>query len=545
MDGYRMLRAPALAATLLIVTACAGAPSRTAATQPAPDWHAMEVADLQAAMAQGALDAETLVRHLLARIAALDDAGPRLDAVVETNPDALAIARARDAERKTGTVRGPLHGIPVLLKDNIDSDDAMATTAGSLALAGHHPGRDATLVARLRDAGAVILGKTNLSEWANFRSRHSTSGWSARGGQTRNPYVLDRNPCGSSSGSAVAVAAGFAPLAVGTETDGSIVCPAAVNGVVGLKPTLGAVSRHGVIPIAHSQDTAGPIARSVQDAALLLQAMSGQDPADAATGGQPEDFAAALAPMAPRSLAGLRLGVLRRHFGQHPGVDAALEPVLARLSTAGATLVDVELPTHGQFGDDELQVLLFEFHHDLDAYLADTKAPVGSLEALIAWNRAHAGTELRWFGQDIFEQAVETGPLTDPAYLAARKRARRLAGPEGIAALLRAHDLDALLAPTTGPAWPTDLVNGDHYGFGSSSAAAVAGYPNVTIPAGQVHGLPVGLSLMGAPWSDAQLLALAASVMSMGPGFQPPTFVPTVGRHYCADAHCGEPASAQ
>lgn len=513
-------RCLALAACFLLA-ACTSAPVREA-PPAAATWHAMDVPALQQAMQQGTLDVETLVGHLLARIAALDDAGPRLRSVIETNPDALAIARARDAERASGVVRGPLHGIPVLLKDNIDTDDAMATSAGSLALANHQPGRDATLVARLREAGAVILGKTNMSEWANFRSSHSTSGWSARGGLTRNPHALERNPCGSSSGSAVAVAAGFAPLAVGTETDGSIVCPAAITGVVGMKPTRGAISRHGIIPLAESQDTAGPIARSVHDAALLLQAMAGEDAKDPATIEQPAAFAQGLLPDQPLPLAGLRLGVLRQHFDQHPGVDASLQPLLDALATAGATLLDVELPTHGEFAEDEWTVLLHEFHHGLDAYLVDTGAPVGSLSDLIAWNREHADSELHWFGQDILEQSQATGPLTDPDYVAAAARARRLAGPEGIDALMRGHHLDALLAPTTGPAWTTDLVNGDHFAFGSSSAAAVAGYPNISIPAGQVHGLPVGLSLVAGAWQDARLLRIAAAVMAVGPGFKPP-----------------------
>ena len=539
METRRILR-PLAGVALLALGACAGVPDRSGTTHEraqhaaapavqAPSWHAMEVAELSQAMDQGVLDAETLVRHLLARIAALDDAGPRLNAVLELNPDALAIARARDAERAAGMVRGPLHGIPVLLKDNIDTDDAMATSAGSLALAGHHPGRDAALVARLREAGAVILGKTNLSEWANFRSTRSSSGWSGRGGQTRNPYALDRNPCGSSSGSAVAVAAGFAPLAVGTETDGSIVCPSAVNGVVGMKPTLGAVSRHGIVPIAHSQDTAGPIARSVADASLLLAAIAGSDPADPATASAPHDLAAGLATPADRPLAGVRIGVLREHFGQHEGVDAVMEQALERLVAGGAELVDpVALPTHGDFGDDEWNVLLFEFRHDLDAYLRETAAPVGSLDALIAWNREHAGEELRWFGQEIFELAAAKPGLDDPGYLAARERAQRLAGPEGIGAVLAEHRLDALVAPTTGPAWTTDLVNGDHYGFGSSSAAAVAGYPNITVPAGQLHGLPVGMSFIAGPWSDAELLAIARAFEDTGEGFRPPSFRATV-----------------
>lgn len=515
-----------LAVLALALSGCAATPAtQTTAPQEATAWERHDVEALQEAMASGKVDARGLVAHFLARIAALDDAGPRLNAVVELNPDAMAIAAERDRERAAGTVRGPLHGIPVLLKDNIDTDDRMATSAGSLALATHHPGRDATLVRNLREAGAVVMGKTNLSEWANFRSTRSTSGWSGRGGQTRNPHVLDRNPCGSSSGSAVAIAAGLAPLAVGTETDGSIVCPASANGVVGIKPTLGLVSRHGIIPIAVSQDTAGPLARSVADAAELLRAMSGTDASDPATQSIP---AAALDPQ-PASLRGKRIGVLRRHFGFHPDVDAIMESALAAMVAGGAVLVDpVELPTHGEFGDAEWEVLLHEFRSGLDAYLAATAAPVGSLEALIEWNRAHASRELAWFGQEVFEMAVAKPSLDAPEYLEAKALASRLAGAEGIDAVLSAHRLDALVAPTGGPAWVTDPVNGDHFGGGSSSAAAVAGYPNITVPAGQVHGLPVGISFIGRRFADARLVAIARAFERLVPAFREPRFLPTL-----------------
>lgn len=515
-----------LAALALALSACAGTPAQRAeAPATAVAWERHDVVALQVAMATGAIDARGLVAHFLERIATIDDAGPRLNAVIEINPDAMAIAAERDHERAAGTVRGPLHGIPVLLKDNIDTDDRMATSAGSLALANHRPGRDATLVRNLREAGAVILGKTNLSEWANFRSTRSTSGWSGRGGQTRNPHVLDRNPCGSSSGSAVAVAAGLVPLAVGTETDGSIVCPASANGVVGIKPTLGLVSRHGIIPIATSQDTAGPLARSVGDAAALLRAMGGVDAADPATRATP----ATALDAQPASLAGKRIGVLRQHFGFHPDVDATMESALSAMKAAGAVLVDpVELPTHGEFGDAEWQVLLHEFHSGIDAYLVATSAPVGSLDALIEWNRTNASTELRWFGQEVFEMAAATESLDTPEYLEAKTLAARLAGAEGIDAVLTLHSLDALVAPTGGPAWVTDPVNGDHFGGGSSSAAAVAGYPNVTVPAGQVHGLPVGISFIGSRYGDARLIAIAQAFERIVPAFREPRFLSTL-----------------
>ncbi len=433
---------------------------------------------------------------------------------------------------------------PVLVKDNIDVA-GLPTTAGSLALANHIPKDDAFLVARLRAAGALILGKTNLSEWANFRSTNSISGWSSAGGQTRNPYVLDRNACGSSSGTGAAIAASLATVGVGTETDGSILCPAAVNGLVGLKPTVGTVSRDGIVPISISQDTAGPMARTVADAALLMDALAAVDPADPAGSAAegkiaPTHFAAArtatagdagdagdAAPAA--SLAGRRLGVLRQAMGQHPGLDAATERSLAALRAAGAELVDVEMPTWGQWGESELTVLLYEFKHGLNGYLADSAAPVRDLEALIAWNTANADRAMPWFGQERFEQAQAMGPLSEPAYLDAKATAARLAGEEGLLALLREQRLDALVAPTTGPAWPIDPVLGDHFVSAGYGAAAVAGTPSLTVPMGSIHGLPVGLSLLGAPYAEADLLALGAAVeAAMAEGRVPPAFRPTL-----------------
>jgi amidase len=487
------------------------------------------IATLQARMAEGRLDSRTLVRAYLARIAALDDAGPRLNAVIELNPDALAEAGARDAERKAGRTRGPLHGIPVLLKDNIDATP-MATSAGSLALAGHRPARDAFLVARLRDAGAVILGKTNLSEWANFRSTRSTSGWSARGGQTRNPYALDRNPCGSSSGTGVAVSANLAVVGVGTETDGSILCPSAVNGVVGIKPTVGLISRGGIVPISHSQDTAGPMARSVADAAALLTAMAATDPADDATGSEARRQQDYLSALDPNALKGARIGVLRKSTGYHPALDARFERALATLRAAGAELIDAEIATAGQWQQAEYAVLLHEFKDGLNRYLATSGAPVSSLDELIAYNIAHADTEMPWFGQEILEMARGVGAIDAPAYLEARATARRLAGKEGIDATLSAHRLDALVAPTTSPAWTTDPVNGDHFSGAGYGAAAVAGTPSLTVPMGEVHGLPVGLTFLGPAWSEAKLIGFAHAFEQLTRARTPPRFLPTVGQ---------------
>jgi amidase len=418
----------------------------------------------------------------------------------------------------------------VLLKDNIDTADRMRTTAGSLALADHVAARDAFVAGRLRAAGAVLLGKTNLSEWANFRSTHSTSGWSGRGGQTRNPWVLDRNPCGSSSGSGAAVAANLCALAVGTETDGSIVCPAAANGVVGIKPTLGLVSRAGIIPIAHSQDTAGPMARTVRDAALLLGALAGVDARDAATAAArtklQTDYTRFLD---PDGLRGARIGVARNHFGFLPAVDRLMEDALDAMRRGGATIVDpANVATAGKFDDSELEVLLHEFKADLNAYLAalPPSAPARTLAALIAYNEAHAGEEMPFFGQELFVRAQGKGPLTSASYRAALARNRRLARTEGIDATMDRHRLDALVAPTGGPAWPTDPLNGDHFTGGSSTPAAVAGYPNVQVPAGYIRGLPVGISFYGRAWSEPVLLRLAyayeqATRHRRAPGFLP------------------------
>ncbi len=485
---------------LPVLLLCASAAQAQVAEQSA--------AQLQARMQAGEISAAALVDEYVARIVELDHDGPKLHAVLELNPDARAIAAVLDVERAQGQLRGPLHGLTVLLKDNIDTADAMHTSAGSLALMDTRPAADAELVRRLRAAGAVILGKTNLSEWANFRSTRSTSGWSARGGQTRNAYEAERNPCGSSSGSAVAAAASLATLTVGTETDASIVCPASINGVVGLKPTVGLVSRSGIIPISISQDTAGPITRTVADAALLLAAMAGPDAADAATAEAPPvpDYQAALD---ANGLSGARIGVARNLAGFHDEVDALFGQAISALRAAGAQIVDpanVRLPAEAE--DDERSVMLHEFKDGIERYLAARGGAQRTLADLIRFNLDHAGDELGWFGQELFMQAQARGPLTGAGYRRAARHARR-AGREAIDRPLHKHRLDAIIAPTVGAAWNTDLVNGNHFvGGGAATAAAMAGYPHLTVPMGYLHGLPVGLSFIGTAWSEATLLKL-------------------------------------
>jgi amidase len=509
--------------------AAGAAPPITSLRVPAPELEEATIASLQAAMARGEATSRTIAEAYLARIAALDANGPALNSVIELNPEALQLADVLDRERKEGRLRGVLHGIPVLLKDNIDTGDRMQTTAGSLALVGAPAPRDAFVVERLRRAGALILGKTNLSEWANFRSTHSTSGWSGRGGQTRCPYVLDRNPCGSSSGSGAGIAASLAAVALGTETDGSVVCPASANGLVGLKPTLGLVSRAGIVPLAHSQDTAGPMARTVRDAAILLTAMTGIDSRDPATSAAAayaaRDYTTSLDPAALR---GKRLGVVRSFFGFDPGVDRLMEASLAALREAGAVLVDpVVLPHAGEYDESEGVVLRYEFKADIAAYLATRTGPdvPGTLEALIAWNGAHAIEEMPWFAQELFDQSQAKGPLTDKAYRDALKRNHRLSRGEGIDAALGAHRLDALVAPTGGAAWMTDLVVGDHFTGGYSTASAVAGYPHITVPAGLVHGLPVGISFFAGAWAEPALLAMAYAFEQATLARRPPRYL--------------------
>ena len=491
------------------------------------------IASLQEGMRSGRHTARGIAESYLARMDAIDRSGPAINSVIERNPDAVRIAEERDAERKAGRVRGPLHGIPVLIKDNIDTADRMRTSAGSLALAESIAPRDAFIAARLRDAGAVILGKTNLSEWANFRSSHSTSGWSGRGGQTKNPYVLDRNPCGSSSGTGASISANLAAAGVGTETDGSIVCPSSANGLVGIKPTLGLVSRSGIIPIAHSQDTAGPMARTVADAAALLAVLAGvdaRDPATAASRGKaPADGYASV--LKPEALRGARIGVSRNFFGFSDAVDRVMNEAIAAMKSAGATIVDpANIATANRFGDAENDVLNFEFKADLNAYLAalGPAAPHRTLADLIAFNERNKDREMPFFGQEQFIAAQKKGPLTSPAYKAARAKCLRFSRTEGIDATLAKHRLTAIVAPTGGPAWPTDLINGDHFTGGSSSPAAVSGYASVTVPAGFIHGLPVGISFIGGQWSDATLIGLAYAFEQTTKVRKPPRFEPTL-----------------
>jgi amidase len=514
----------------------AAAPTRrTAAASGAFSFDLEEItlAELQAGMAAGRYTSRGVIEQYLARIAAMDRTGPSLHSILETNPDALGLADQLDRERAAKGPRGPLHGIPVLLKDNIDTADRMTTTAGSLALEGSIAPRDSHVAERLRAAGAVLLAKANLSEWANIRSTRSSSGWSARGGQCRNPYVLDRNPCGSSSGSAAAVSANLGALAVGTETDGSIVCPASANGVVGIKPTVGLVSRAGIIPISHTQDTAGPLCRTVADAASLLTVLAGADPRDAATaaaeGHRAPDYTAFLK---RDGLRGARIGVARaKFFGYSDATDRLAEAALEVLAREGAVLVDpADIPHAGEYDAPELEVLLYELKADLNAYLAalGPRAPIRTLADAIAFNERERDREMPYFAQELFVQAEAKGPLTSPAYRKALAACARLARTEGLDAVIARHRLDAIAAPTGNPAWPTDLVNGDHFTGSSSTPAAVARYPSVSVPMGLVRGLPVNLSFFGPAWSEPTLIRLAYAFEQITMHRKAPQFLPTL-----------------
>jgi len=496
---------------------------------PAFDLEELTITDLQQGLQSGKYSSRELVEKYSDRINDVDKKGPSLYSVIEMNPDAERIAVALDRERKERGPRGPLHGIPVLIKDNIDTQDRMMTTAGSLALVGAKPQHDAFVAQRLREAGAVILGKTNLSEWANFRSNKSSSGWSGRGGQTKNPYVLERNPCGSSSGSGAAVAANLCAAAVGTETDGSVVCPSSANSLVGIKPTVGLVSRAGIIPIAHSQDTAGPMARTVRDAAILLGAMAGVDARDEATNaGRGKVVADYTQFLDKDGLRGMRLGIARKHFGFNERVDKLMDELLAEMKKLGAVLVDpADVPTTGKFDDSEFEVLLYEFKADLNAYLAGLgpQAPVRSLKDVIAFNEKNRDREMPYFGQDIMIKAEAKGPLTSKRYLAALQKNHLLTRAQGIDAVMKKNRLDALVAPTGGPAWPTDWINGDHFTGGYSSASAVAGYPHITVPAGYVFGLPVGISFFGGAFSEPKLIKIAYAFEQATKMRRPPQFL--------------------
>jgi amidase len=497
-----------LAGLALVVTLAA-----TSQTRAEPSYRSIE--QLQQAMAKGQLTSEALVHYYLDRIESLDRQGPNLHALIALNPDAVDQARALDQERREHGPRGPLHGIPLVVKDNIETQDRMPTTAGSYALANNFAQHDAPVVAALRAAGAVILGKTNLSEWADFRSSRATSAWSAVGGLTRNPYVLDRTPCGSSSGSAVGVAVDLAAASIGTETDGSITCPASMNGIVGLKPTLGLISQQGIVPIAHSQDTAGPMGRSVADVAILLNAMAGKS-----------DYVKALD---PNALQGKRIGVLRFEPGRYPQLDIIYASALERLKAAGATLVDVSTPDLAPIETAEMKVLLTEFKADLNRYLAGTNpgVKVRSLSQLIAYDRSSL-YELELFGQDILLQAEGTTGLDDSSYRAALEESKRLAAAQGIDRLLRGDRLDLLVAPTTTAAWRVDILFGDRNTSASTTLAAVAGYPHLSVPMGQIEGLPVGLSFIGAAWSEPLLLACGYAFSMHSPPLEAPKFAPSL-----------------
>jgi amidase len=528
-----------VAAPLYPAFAAARADSPAAAGNALPDAPEVKpfeldeitISELQEGMKSGRFTARSLVGKYSARIAEIDKGGPAVNSVIEMNPDAPAIADALDQERKTKGPRGPLHGIPVLIKDNIATADKMMTTAGSLALVGAQAPKDSFLAQKLRAAGAVILGKTNLSEWANIRSNHSTSGWSGRGGLTKNPYALDRNPCGSSSGTGAGISANLAAAGIGTETDGSIVCPSSSNGLAGIKPTVGLISRSGIIPISHSQDGAGPMCRTVKDAAILLGALTGVDSDDAATvastGKSQTDYAQYCD---PNGLKGARIGVARKYFGFSEAVDALMEQSLDAMKKMGATLVDpADIPTLGKFGDSEFTVLLYELKADLNAYLArlNGNVQVKTLKDVIEFNERHHDQELRYFGQDVFIKAEAKGPLTEKEYLDAVAKNHQLARVEGIDALMDKHQLDAIVAPTGGPAWLTDLINGDHVAGGSSNAAAVAGYPNINVTAGYLSGLPVGISFFGRAWSEPTLIKLAYSFEQATKARQAPRFLAT------------------
>lgn len=536
MKRRALLRAVAVAgiapAVLEVSDAFAAPPPAAPQSTAAFELEELTVAELQRGMQSGKFTARSITQAYLTRIEEIDKRGPALHSIIETNPDALRVADELDKERADKGLRGPLHGIPVLLKDNIDTHDRMTTTAGSLALEGSTPAQDSTVARKLREAGAILLAKTNMSEWANFRSEKSSSGWSARGGQCRNPYVLDRNPCGSSSGSGTATSANLGAASIGTETDGSIVCPSNACGLVGIKPTVGLVSRAGIIPISHTQDTAGPMCRTVADAAAVLSAIAGADSRDsvtaAAAGKVEADYTKFLD---AGGLRGARLGVVRKLFGFHPEVDKQLAEALKAMKSAGAELIDpVELPDEDDFGPNELTVLFYEFKADLNAYLASlgSGARVKSLADAIKFNEANREREMPHFGQELFIKSEAKGGLDSKEYRDAVKKNLRLLREKGIDATMKKHKLDALVAPTGGPAWVTDWVNGDHFGGGSSSYAAVAGYPNITVPAGWVRGLPIGISIFGRAWSEPQLIKYAYAFEQATKHRKPPKFLATI-----------------
>jgi amidase len=524
-------------ATLIPLYPAIAAAREIAFSLPVPEITPFEldeitISDLQDGMKSGKFTAHSLVEKYSARVDEIDKQGPAINSIIELNPDALSIAEALDQERKAKGPRGPMHGIPVLIKDNIATADRMMTTAGSLALVGSKAQQDSHVAQKLRSAGAVILGKTNLSEWANIRSSHSTSGWSGRGGLTKNPYALDRNPCGSSSGTGAGISANLCAVGIGTETDGSIVCPSSSNGLAGIKPTVGLISRSGIIPISHSQDSAGPMCRTVRDAAILLGALTGVDPADSATTASAAKSHTDYTQFCdPNGLKGARIGVARKYFGFKDAVDALMEQSLDAMKKQGATLVDpANIETLGKFDESELLVLLYELKADLNNYLAHlSNSAVHTLKDIIDFNDRNRQKEMPYFGQDLFLKAEAKGPLTEKAYLDALEKNHQLARTEGIDATMDKYHLDAMVAPTAGPAWLTDLVNGDHSAGGSSNAAAVAGYPNINVTAGFISGLPVGISFFGRAWSEPVLIRLAFAFEQATKARQSPRFLSTIG----------------
>ena len=490
------------------------------------------ISEIHAFMEKGELTAKKLTEMYLTRIREIDKNGPKLNAIIEINPEALKIAENLDEERKSKKKRGLLHGIPVVIKDNINTADKMQTTAGSLAFEGHIASEDAFIVKKLRDAGAILLAKANLSEWANFRSTRSTSGWSSRGGQTLNPYSLDRNPCGSSSGSAVAVAANLCSVAIGTETDGSIICPSHINSIIGIKPTIGLVSRNGIVPISHNQDTAGTMSRTVQDAAILLSVITGIDPDDSSTSTHnydiPSDYTKFLD---PDGLRGARIGVARNFFGNSNLIDKIIEGAIEKMKELGAEIIDpIEIKNVNDLRDPEFQVLLFDFKRDLNEYLAKY-GPINllrNIDDIINYNKEHQKKVMPFFGQELFTMANEKGPITSDEYKEALEKCHRLSRDEGIDAVLKEHQLDAIVAPSGGVAWLIDYIKGDHSTGGSSSAAAVAGYPNITIPAGYVYGLPVGISFFSGAFQEPKLLKIAYAFEQSTKVRKPPVFIPKI-----------------
>ena len=520
---------PALSAAREITS-----PSKSPTPELKPfDLDEITMSELQNGMKSGRFTAHSLAEKYLQRIDEIDKRGPGINAVIELNPDALSIADALDRERKAKGPRGPLHGVPVLIKDNIDTGDRMMTTAGSLALLGSKASKDSFVAQKLRAAGAMILGKTNLSEWANARSSHSISGWSGRGGLTRNPYALDRNACGSSSGTGAGISANLAAAGIGTETDGSIVCPSSANGLAGIKPTVGLVSRAGIIPISHTQDGAGPMCRTLRDAAIVLGALTGVDPEDSATAASAGESQTDYAQYCdPNGLKGARIGVARKYMGFSDAVDLLMEQSFDVMKKQGAILIDpANIETHGKFDDSEGLILSYEIKADLAAYLArlGPGAPVKTLKDVIEFNDRNRDKEMPYFGQDLLIKAEARGPLTEKAYLDAVAKARQLAGVEGVDATMDKYHLDAIVGPTGGPAWLIDLLNGDHFGGGSSNAAAVARYPNISVTMGSVSGLPVGISFFGRAWSEPTLIKIAYSFEQATKAREVPKFLPSIG----------------